>query len=378
MRPDGLARATWTAPRPINVFVIEHRDGLVLFDTGQDRASVTDPDYFPSGVTGAFYRRTAKADIAEDQTLTAGLTRLGYHASDVGAAIVSHLHQDHIGGLAELSGASIHVSQAEWDTMAEPRAELNGLMRNHIDLPGLTWTKVMPEPTTDRALEPFTVSRDLFGDGILVLIPTPGHTPGSGAEPEPGGVLLIEHWLPYADRDGQGWARWLPGHRSNVPREWPTEGERRRMHDGDELELFTRLGSLDPLAQQQILELRARLWHGGAIVREEVSWLSENLYFAQELLLMLVDAGFRNVSIEGPHTGRPATDKDATVIFVARRPWLGLLDPPHARARQPGSAVGVAPGVEHAALARPEGFEHPRPTVVIEGVAPLVEALLAA
>ena len=70
----------WTAPRPINVFVIEHRDGLVLFDTGQDRASVTDPGYFPSGVTGVLYRRTAKADIAEDQTLTAGLGRLGYAA----------------------------------------------------------------------------------------------------------------------------------------------------------------------------------------------------------------------------------------------------------------------------------------------------------
>ena len=169
----------WTPPRPINAFVIEHRDGLVLFDTGQDRASVTDPAYFPSGMTGWFYRRTAKADIPEDQTLTAGLGRLGYKASDVTAAIVSHLHQDHIGGLAQLSGATIHVSQAEWDTMAEPRAELAGVMRNHIDLPGLTWTKVVPEPTTDRALAPFTVSHDLFGDGSLVLLPTPGHTPGS-------------------------------------------------------------------------------------------------------------------------------------------------------------------------------------------------------
>ena len=53
----------------------------MLFDTGQDRASVTDPDYFPSGMTGWFYRRTAKADIPEDQTLVAGLGRLGYHAS---------------------------------------------------------------------------------------------------------------------------------------------------------------------------------------------------------------------------------------------------------------------------------------------------------
>jgi hypothetical protein len=33
----------WTAPRPVNAYLIEHRNGLVLFDTGQDRASVTEP-----------------------------------------------------------------------------------------------------------------------------------------------------------------------------------------------------------------------------------------------------------------------------------------------------------------------------------------------
>lgn len=159
---------------------------------------------------------------------------------------------------------------------------------------------------------------------------------------EPGGVLLIEHWLPYADRNEQEWARWLPGHRSNVPREWPAEGDRRRMRDGDELELLTRLGSLDPLAQRQVLELRARLWHGGAIVREEASWLSENLYFAQEVLLMLSGAGFRDVSIEGPHTGRPATDEDAAVVFVARRPWTASYgDDTHgSEAGQPGGRRG--------------------------------------
>jgi N-acyl homoserine lactone hydrolase len=42
---------TWTPPRPINAYIIEHRDGLVLLDTGQSRASVTDPGYFPSPVT---------------------------------------------------------------------------------------------------------------------------------------------------------------------------------------------------------------------------------------------------------------------------------------------------------------------------------------
>jgi N-acyl homoserine lactone hydrolase len=45
-----LTSRRWTAPLPINVYVIEHRNGLVLFDTGQDRSSVTDPRYFPSGL----------------------------------------------------------------------------------------------------------------------------------------------------------------------------------------------------------------------------------------------------------------------------------------------------------------------------------------
>jgi glyoxylase-like metal-dependent hydrolase (beta-lactamase superfamily II) len=170
---------TWTAPCPINAFVIEHRDGLVLFDTGQDRASVTDPAYFPGGLTGWFYRRTAKADIPEDQTLGAGLQRLGYRTSDVTAVILSHLHQDHIGGLPELSRATIHVSQDEWATLAESGAEMAGVMRRHIDLPGLTWSKVGFGATTDDGLAPFTRSQDLFGDGSLVLVPTPGHTPGS-------------------------------------------------------------------------------------------------------------------------------------------------------------------------------------------------------
>jgi len=174
-----LTSTKWAAPRPINVFVIEHKDGLVLLDTGQDRSSVTDPGYFPAGVTGAMYRRTARASIPADQTLTAGLDRLGYAPSDVSHVVLSHLHQDHIGGLAQFAHAPICVSQAEWDTLEAPRAELAGLMRRHIDLPGLRWTRVTPEPTSDPALRPFTAAHDLFGDGSLVLIPTPGHTPGS-------------------------------------------------------------------------------------------------------------------------------------------------------------------------------------------------------
>jgi glyoxylase-like metal-dependent hydrolase (beta-lactamase superfamily II) len=169
----------WTPPRPINVYVIEHASGLVLFDTGQDRASVTDESYFPGGLAGHVYDRLARFDIGEQDTLTAQLATLGYSPADVSTAIVSHLHQDHIGGLAELAGSELLVSAAEWAELAKPAPELRGFLRSHIQLPGLKWHQVSLEPTSDPALAPFTEALDVMGDGSLTLLPTPGHTAGS-------------------------------------------------------------------------------------------------------------------------------------------------------------------------------------------------------
>ncbi|GAB2851981.1 N-acyl homoserine lactonase QqlR [Actinoallomurus bryophytorum] len=169
----------WTDPLPINVYVIERGDGLVLFDAGQDRASVTDADYFPGGVAGVLYDRLARFDVGPADTLTAQLAAIGYDIADVHTVVLSHLHQDHIGGLRELTGAEIVVGEQEWRTLDGSLPEMRGLLRSHIDLPGVRWKRVEFGAVDGDGLTPFTAGHDLFGDGSLVLLPTPGHTPGS-------------------------------------------------------------------------------------------------------------------------------------------------------------------------------------------------------
>jgi hypothetical protein len=54
-------------------------------------------------------------------------------------------------------------------------------------------------------------------------------------------------------------------------------------------------------------------------VKQEEYSLKICLYFVQELLLMLDEAGFRDLAVEAGYTGRPATPDDGLVTFVARK-----------------------------------------------------------
>ena len=155
---------------------------------------------------------------------------------------------------------------------------------------------------------------------------------------DPGGTLLIDHELPYQGQDERSWAIWLAGHREGIPGAWPEAGDRRRAADGDEIELLGRQTEFDPLAQTLAYEMRARLWRDGVVVDEEAYGLRENLYFAQEIRLLLEEAGYNRISMQagmtdltsgaapiqdpagGRRTQRPATADDGKVLFVAHRP----------------------------------------------------------
>jgi N-acyl homoserine lactone hydrolase len=247
-----LTSREWTPPRPINVYVIEHTHGLVLFDTGQDRASVTSDAYFPGGMTGFLYDRLARFDISEQETLTARLTTLGYTPGDVGIAILSHLHQDHIGGLPELTGTRLLVSDAEWTEVSKPLPEMRGFLKSHIKLPGLKWDRFSMEPAHGPDLAPFTQHLDVMGDGSLLLLPTPGHTAGSvsllvrraGQAP----LLLVGDLTYQADVFQRGQ---IPGVGN---RRLLTESTRRVLALAQQLPGLVVLPAHDPTAARRLLE----------------------------------------------------------------------------------------------------------------------------
>jgi SAM-dependent methyltransferase len=136
---------------------------------------------------------------------------------------------------------------------------------------------------------------------------------------EPGGAFVFNHYLPYDDVDKDRWAAWLPEHRRRSPAPWPESGDRRTFADGDEVELIGRGLEFDPLIQRYTREMRAVLRRNGEVIAIEENVLQENVYFTQELILMLRAAGFVDIRVEGLYNGRPVSADDTTVVFVARR-----------------------------------------------------------
>ena len=164
---------------PLNAFVIEHRDGLVLFDTGVDPALVLDPAYIDSPIGRFLLPKIFRFHVREADRLSAQLRANGYEPADVSKALISHLHFDHVGGIADVANAELVVSQREWDRLSEPSPERDWILREHIELPGAKWRPFEFVPTEDPLLEPFGGCYDVMGDRSLMLLPTPGHTPGS-------------------------------------------------------------------------------------------------------------------------------------------------------------------------------------------------------
>ncbi|MCR9136657.1 MAG: N-acyl homoserine lactonase family protein [Alphaproteobacteria bacterium] len=174
----ALTSRSWVK-LPINFFLIHHRDGPVLFDTGVDPALVSDPNYISQAMGRFLLNRIFRFHLTADDRLDAILARDGVAARDIRLAVISHLHFDHVGGIAHIPKARLLVSEREWAQLSEPHPEREWILRDHIELLGAHWHPFAFQPTDDPIFAGFDGIYDVAGDGSMVLLPTPGHTPGS-------------------------------------------------------------------------------------------------------------------------------------------------------------------------------------------------------
>lgn len=164
---------------PINYFLIEHRDGIFLFDTGLDPKITFDPTYISSPIGRFLLRRIFRFHPMRESRLDKVVTDAGFNPGEIKTAVISHLHFDRVGGIDQIPQAGLLVSDREWAQLSLPHPEREWVLRDHIEIPGAQWHPIQFQHSDDPLLHMFDGVFDVAGDGSMVLLPTPGHTPGS-------------------------------------------------------------------------------------------------------------------------------------------------------------------------------------------------------
>ena len=149
-----------TVELPVICTLLKHDQGNVLFDTGCSPDAAVDPE----GRWGGVARAMAPIYRPED-TLIHHLHETGLAPDDIDVVICSHLHPDHCGCNEHFKRATIICHS---DELAAARAE-DGVAQGYLPQ---EWDHAQ------RGFDTFEGQRDLFGDGRIVLLPVPGHTPG--------------------------------------------------------------------------------------------------------------------------------------------------------------------------------------------------------
>jgi glyoxylase-like metal-dependent hydrolase (beta-lactamase superfamily II) len=146
---------------PVPFYLIRHPEGDVVVDGGNPLAVARDARAHWGALADQF-----EVQMTESQHCAAQLRALGVAPESVRHLVQTHLHIDHTGALGHLPGASVVVHDRELEAAlsAEPPHRY-GYVRADFDRPELDWRAVEGE-------------HDLFGDGAIRLLQTPGHSAG--------------------------------------------------------------------------------------------------------------------------------------------------------------------------------------------------------
>jgi len=148
----------------VTAFLVVHPEGTLLWDTG----AVPDDSWTPTGEPVArriFLSDGRERPITVTRSITGQMAEAEVAPSDLTYLALSHAHWDHTGNANQFMSATWLVPRAEYDLM----------------LPSTP--PPVAQPSTFAALRSSRTvivdgQHDVFGDGTVLLLPTPGHTPG--------------------------------------------------------------------------------------------------------------------------------------------------------------------------------------------------------
>jgi glyoxylase-like metal-dependent hydrolase (beta-lactamase superfamily II) len=131
-------------------YLIKHAQGWFLWDTGVADAVAAMPDGLaPADPKAVLWRRP--------KTLAGELDRLGVKPADIRGMAVSHTHPDHVGNVEMFPTTMLYVQKTEYEWPGANNA---------------------PRFKAEHPVTKLEGDRDIFGDGSVTILSTPGHTPG--------------------------------------------------------------------------------------------------------------------------------------------------------------------------------------------------------
>ena len=150
----------FSSPLPIHAWVVEHDGQRILVDTGEV-ATASDIPF-------------ARFQVRPEDELPHALAGAGLAPGDIDQVVLTHMHGDHMDGAVHLD-LPVLVHDAEW---AHAHTAFSKAFQRLLRQPIPAGVEFRRVPLDGGPFGAFAASRPLTGDGRVVLVATPGHTPG--------------------------------------------------------------------------------------------------------------------------------------------------------------------------------------------------------